>query len=320
MMDDDFNDLDKPKSRGLGRGLDAIFGEDEASSDTDVSRETFTPSASEPSANEIVEDELKRRMMPVEWLKPRASQPRKYFDQAALEDLAKSIMMHGILQAIVVRPMEDQENTYEIIAGERRWRAAQLMQMHEVPVSVQYLDDDAVLEIALIENIQRENLTPIEEAKAFQQLMDLHGHTQEKLSVTLGKSRPYITNALRLLTLPEAVQEMVNKGDLTMGHARTLVGKDNAEELARQIISDNLSVRAAEALAKSGKPPKESPSGAHPSKPEKDVNTLALEEEITRILGLSVTLYPSAGGTGYVKIDYKSLDQLESLLHRLSGV
>ena len=304
-----------PKKRGLGRGLDAIFGEDDAK---DASSQ-ISQSAEESgniNTNEIISDDLKRRTMPIEWLRPCSFQPRKYFNQEALEDLAKSIVMHGILQPIVVRPVVDKENTYEIIAGERRWRAAQLVQMHTVPVILQYLDDEAVLEIALIENLQREDLTPIEEAKALRELMVRHGHTQEKLSVTIGKSRPYIANALRLLNLPKAVQNMVEDGRLSSGHARALVGKDNAEKLAEKIIAEGLSVRDTEKLAQSDDHEKRKDKSS-PNK--KDVNTVALEEEITRILGMSVTIQSaSKAGQGSLKIQYKNFDQLDDVIHRLS--
>jgi ParB family chromosome partitioning protein len=317
------NEKPDPKNRGLGRGLDAIFGEDEPVEMEDVSRETLDEDQAEPeinlSANEIINDDLKRRVMPIEWLSPCAFQPRKHFDQGALEDLAKSIMMHGILQPIVVRPMADAENQYEIIAGERRWRAAQMMQMHEVPVSLQYLDDEAVMEITLIENIQREDLTAMEEAKGFQELMDKYNHTQEKLSVTVGKSRSYIANSLRLLQLPESVQSLVNEGKLSAGHARALVGKDNAETLAKQIVADNLSVREVESVVKDNGGTKKNASSKTPK--TKDVNTAALEEEMSRILGMNVSINGSSkNGHGSVKIDYKSLDQLDDVLHRLSKV
>jgi len=317
MMSDDANagadDLN-PKNRGLGRGLDAIFGEEEpvaaAVSPESVSRETIIEA---PLYDEVGASDAKQKDMPIEWLRPCAFQPRKHFDQDALEDLAKSIGMHGILQPIVVRPLEDLDNTYEIIAGERRWRAAQMVQLHEVPVSIQYLDDEAVLEIALIENLQREDLTPIEEAQALQHLMDEYGHTQEKLAVVIGKSRSAIANILRLLQLPAAVQQMVNAGDLSAGHARNLVGQDNAEELAQQILSDNLSVRDVEGMVKTKKSPQTK------AKPDKGVNTLALEEEMERLLGMKVTISSSSKkGAGSVKIDYLSLDQLDDLLHRLS--
>ena len=305
-----------PKKRGLGRGLDAIFGEDDTKDVTnDVSRETHVEE-DEFNPNKVISDDLRRRTLSIEWLRPCAFQPRKHFDQDALEDLAKSIVMHGILQPIVVRPIADEENVYEIIAGERRWRAAQLIQMHEVPVIIQYLDDEAVLEIALIENLQREDLTAIEEAQALKELMDKHGHTQEKLSVTIGKSRPYIANSLRLLQLPTEVQNFVNNGKLSAGHARALVGNDNALQLAQKIIDENISVRGIEQLTKDKKSQGSKQNKA--AQPKKDVNTIALEEEISRILGMSVKISPSKSGQGTLKIEYKNFDQLDDVIHRLS--
>lgn len=315
-MSDEMKNPD-PKKRGLGRGLDAIFGEDDAPEEhsQDVSRETND----DLSANNAISDDLKRRTMPVEWLRPCPFQPRKYFKQEALDDLAKSIVMHGILQPIVIRPVADEENTYEIIAGERRWRAAQLVQMHSVPVIIQYLDDEAVLEIALIENLQREDLSAIEEAKALKELMDRHGHTQEKLSSTIGKSRPYIANSLRLLNLPESIQDMVEDGTLSSGHARALIGRDNAEELANRAVKEGLSVRAIERLAQESDEAEKKSDSKTFSSPKKDINTLALEEEITRILGMAVTIHPgSKSGQGSLKIQYKSFDQLDDVIHRIS--
>ena len=298
-----------PKKRGLGRGLDAIFGEDNNNTSHDSSE---SDSLSELTANEIINDDLKRRTMPVEWLIPCDFQPRKHFDKHALEELSKSIAMHGILQPIVVRPLDDESNKYEIIAGERRWRASQMAQLHEVPVIIQYLDDEAVLEIALIENLQREDLSAIEEANALQQLMDNYGHTQEKLSATIGKSRSHIANILRLLQLPQSVQGMVNEGKISAGHARSLGGRDDAEAMANKIISDQLSVRDVEGMVKSNK--SKSKSGKQP----KEVNTAALEEEMSRLLGMNVTINTKGSNKGQIKIDYKSLDQLDDVLHRLS--
>lgn len=309
MGDDDMSV--NPKNRGLGRGLEAIFGEDPKN----VSRETIDDDINlNLSANDIIGDDLKRRTMPVEWLRPCSFQPRKFFDQEALDDLAKSIAMHGILQPIVARPVEDGEQAYEIIAGERRWRAAQMANLHEVPVIIQYLDDAAVLEIALIENLQREDLTAIEEANALQNLMDNYGHTQEKLSAVIGKSRSHVANMLRLLHLPDSVQSMISDGRLSAGHARQLIGQDNPQELANLIVNDNLSVRDIEGLIKQQKAKKKSA-----KKNDKGVNTIALEEEMSRILGMRVTIQAAVKkGHGTVKIDYHSFDQLDDVLHRLS--
>lgn len=290
-----------PKKRGLGRGLDALFGEDTSSTADD-----------EMDPNAVISDDLKRRLIPVEWLRPCAFQPRKHFDQSAIDELASSIATHGVLQPIVVRPLADEENAYEIIAGERRWRASQKAQLHEVPVVIQYLNDEAVLEIALIENLQREDLTAIEEAQAYQKLVDDFGHSHEKLAASLGKSRSHIANTIRLLALPESVQAFVNKGELSAGHARSLIGMDDAEAMARKIIDQNLSVRAVEALVQEKKKPKQKK-----AKAEKDVDTKALEEEIASRLGMGVSINQKGRG-GHLKITYKSLDQLDEVLHRLS--
>ena len=308
-----------PKKRGLGRGLDAIFGEDDnVDSSLNVSRETNNDDVNDLNTNQIISDDLKRRVMPVEWLHPCEFQPRKIFNEDALNDLARSISMHGILQPIVVRPSPESENKYEIIAGERRWRAAQLSQLHEVPVVIQYLDDETVLEIALIENLQREDLTAIEEADALQQLMVSHGHTQEKLSEKIGKSRSYIANSLRLLSLPKPVLQLVNDGKISAGHARAIVGKDNAEAIASRIIDEGLSVRAVEKLVQNdNKTDLAKPSSSTSVK--KDVNTVALEDEISRILGLNVTIQAAKkSGKGKIKIQYNNFDQLDDVIHRLS--
>jgi ParB family chromosome partitioning protein len=294
-----------PKSRGLGRGLDALFGEDQPEQ-----------AGQKDNANDIISDDLKRRNLPVEWLRPCDFQPRKHFDDGALDELAASISIHGVLQPLVVRPLADEENVYEIIAGERRWRASQRAQLHEVPVIIQYLDDMTVLEIALIENLQREDLTVIEEAAAYEQLMKNHGHTQEELGIKLGKSRSYITNTLRLLSLPQPVRDMVDRGELSTGHARTLVGMDNAEELAKQIVNNDLSVRDTEKLVKSKKNKK---NVSRETSQEKSINTKALEEEVSNRLGMSVAINSNAKGAGMVKISYKNLDQLDDVLHRLTG-
>lgn len=301
------NTENNPKKRGLGRGLDALFGEDANTKIDDDS-----------SANEIIGDTLKHRTLPVEWLRPCDFQPRRHFDDAAIDELSKSIAVHGILQPIVVRPLPDEENAYEIIAGERRWRASQKAQLHEVPVNIQYLDDEAVLEIALIENIQREDLSAIEEANAYQQLIERFGHTQEKLAASLGKSRSYIANILRLQTLPDEVKTMIAKGDLSAGHARALVGMDNAVEVANKIVADGLSVRDVENIARQSKTPPKKNVSRETEWSNKGVNTLALEEEVTNRLGMKVVIDAKKNGKGVLKVSYTNLDQLDAVLHRLS--
>ena len=301
-MADESNALN-PKKRGLGRGLDALFGDD-------------TAIAKGEETTENVQTFDKTRTMPIEYLQPCPFQPRRHFDEDAIEELAKSIYVHGIIQPLVIRPISGEENSFEIIAGERRWRAAQKIQLHEVPVIVQYLDDEAVLEIALIENIQREDLDAIEEAAAYQQLIERFGHTQEKLAASLGKSRSYIANLMRLLSLPQSVQDMVTNGDISAGHARALIGLDNAEDLAKKIKNESWSVRDIERMARKSKEP--SSNSAIESRQSKSINTLALEEEISNRLGMKVIINAKAGGKGSIKVDYSNLDQLDDVVHRLS--
>lgn len=297
------------KGRGLGRGLAALFGDDE-----DMTAIDFA----ETGGDEAFGEDMAYRMMPVEWLKPCPFQPRRHFDKDALKELAESIAAHGIIQPLLVRPLPDEDNSYEIIAGERRWRAAQLAQVHEVPVTIQYLTDAAVLELALIENLQREDLSAIEEAEAYQRLMNEYGHTQEKLAATLGKSRSHIANTLRLLSLPDSVKAMVGKGELSAGHARTLVGADNPEALAQEIIDGGLSVRDAEKMKAGARSPSAGKSVV-PLAPKqaKGVDVSALEEELSNLLGLRVEIAPDGKG-GRLSIHYATLDQLDDILHRLS--
>ncbi len=307
------DDLDmKPKKRGLGRGLNALF-EDEEGVYPQVSEDGHTPGR-------------KRDMLGIELLAPGEYQPRRVFDDESIEELAESIRNHGLLQPILVRKLKNRDDRYEIIAGERRWRAAQKAQLHEVPVVVLDLPDTEVLEIALIENLQREDLNPVDEALGYQRLMEEFGHTQEKLAKALGKSRPYIANMVRLLALPERVLNHVREGKLSAGHARALITSDNPEELARTIIAGNMSVRQAEQLV-SGKPGKEpgdkgaskSSSGGSAVRFVKDADTLALEKEMSDLLGMSLSIEAQSDHTGRVTINFKSLDQLDDLLQRLSS-
>lgn len=313
--------------KGLGRGLAALFGDD----DEENILGYFEDDGDEMS----MDSDMSYRIMPVDWIKPCQTQPRRHFDVDALKELADSIAAHGIIQPLLVRPLPDEDNQYEIIAGERRWRAAQIAQLHEVPVTIQYLADQDVMELALIENLQREDLTPLEEAEGYQYLMDVYGHTQEKLAASLGKSRSYIANMLRLQGLPDAVKHQVNDGKLSTGHARVLVGVDNAEELANKIIDQNLSVRDAERMKSSMKEAKKDPrldlegqgTGASSSADatssdaqdarQKSVDILALEKELSELLGLSVSIN-SKGKAGELVIKYTNLDQMDDILHRLS--
>ena len=292
---------DKDKRRGLGRGLSALMA--------DVA-ETQTV-ASEGAAEQYV---------PIEKISPNPEQPRKRFDPQDLDDLANSIREKGVIQPLIVRRRDD--GTFEIVAGERRWRASQMAQLHELPIIVREFTDVEVLEVAIIENIQRADLNSIEEAAGYRQLMDRFGHTQEKMAEALGKSRSHIANLLRLLNLPENVLEMVRQGDLTAGHARTLVPSKNPEKLAKQIIAGGLSVRAAEALIKKEhQAESESPKQrSSKSASEKDADTRALEGDLSANLGLKVTLNHKPGQeAGQMVLHYSTMDELDELCQLLSA-
>jgi ParB family transcriptional regulator, chromosome partitioning protein len=292
------------KPRGLGRGLSALMA--------DVSQES---GVQEPSVSRRPD-----QTVPIEKLKANPNQPRRTFNQGDLDDLAASIKEKGILQPLIVRPIEGGD--YEIVAGERRWRAAQISQLHDVPVLIRDLDDTEVLEIAIIENIQRADLNAVEEAAGFRQLMDKFGHTQEKLAAALGKSRSHIANLLRLLSLPEDVQDLVVAGELSAGHARALITSENPSELAKIVVRDGLSVRATEALVKRQQQPDTSSSVTVPkAKPtgEKDADTRALERDLSAILAMKVAINHKAGTEmGQVTLTYENLDQLDDLCAKLS--
>jgi len=256
--------------------------------------------------------------VPIERIVPNPDQPRREFTQDHLDELAASIREKGVIQPLIVR--EKADGKYEIVAGERRWRASQMAQLHELPVVVREYDDTEVLEIAIIENIQRADLNPVEEAAGYRQLMDKFGHTQEKLSEALGKSRSHIANLMRLLHLPEDVQGLLKRGELSSGHARALITTDQPSELARKVVNEGLSVRQTEALAKTA--------GAKPQgrvkkvtlKPEKDADTAALEGDLSANLKMKVSIDHKAGGeSGQVTIRYQSLDQLDEICQALSS-
>lgn len=291
----------RDKRRGLGRGLSALMA--------DVA-ETQTV-ASEGAAEQYV---------PIEKISPNPEQPRKRFDPQDLEDLANSIREKGVIQPLIVRRRED--GTFEIVAGERRWRASQMAQLHQLPIIVREFTDVEVLEVAIIENIQRADLNSIEEAAGYRQLMDRFGHTQEKMAEALGKSRSHIANLLRLLNLPENVLELVRQGDLTAGHARTLVPSKNPEKLAKQIIAGGLSVRAAEALIKKEHQAENGGVEKRTARPtgEKDADTRALEGDLSANLGLKVTLNHKPGQeAGQMVLHYTTMDELDELCQRLSA-
>lgn len=288
----------KARPGGLGRGLSALLG-DAAPEDT----------ASATGATTGL------RMLPVSALEPHPEQPRRAFDDTALEELAASVATRGIIQPIVVRP---HGQSFQIVAGERRWRAAQRARLHEVPVIVREFDDNATLEVALLENIQRQDLNAIEEADAYRKLLDAFGHTQESLGRVVHKSRSHIANLLRLLELPPAVQQRVIDGSLSMGHARALIGAEAAESLAEQVIARGLSVRDTEKLARGAKPARAGGRPAKASEPGQDGDIAALEQHLGDVLGLKVTI-GHAGQGGTISIAYSSLDQLDLICQRLSG-
>ncbi|MCI2400062.1 ParB/RepB/Spo0J family partition protein [Aliiroseovarius subalbicans] len=290
----------KKPSGGLGRGLSALMA--------DVAPEK-TESEERPRRGD--------QMIPVEKIVPNPDQPRRHFTQERLEDLARSIREKGVIQPLILRKGPKDDGTFEIVAGERRWRAAQMAQLHDVPALVRDYSDTEALEVAIIENIQRADLNAIEEAAGYRDLMDRFGHTQEKVSEALGKSRSHIANLLRLLNLPDEVQDLVIDGKLTAGHARTLVTAENPIALARQIVSKGLSVREAERLAKAPKAEKPAKTKV---KPEKDADTRALEADLSAALGMKVSIDHKVGGqSGQLSVRYATLDDLDDLCAKLGG-
>jgi len=250
------------------------------------------------------------RMVPLATLRANPQNPRRQFAEEELAELAASIAEKGVVQPLVVRPAEG--GVYEIVAGERRWRAAQRAQLHQVPAIVRQLSDREALELAIIENVQRSDLNAIEEARGYQQLIDAFEHTQEELAQIIGKSRSHLANMLRLLKLPEGVQDMIQEGQLSAGHARALIGRDNALKLAKQIIAKAMSVRAVESLVKKSDSPRGQAKAA-----VKDADTRAAEIELSNALGLSVSIQMRRGESGDLRIAYRSLDQLNEVRRRL---
>ena len=271
--------------KGLGRGLSSLLG------DTEKKVETNKISIKDLSRNKF--------------------QPRKYFDKESLQELTDSIKEQGVIQPIVVRPDKNNKNKYEIIAGERRWLASQNAGLHEVPVVILDVDDVKSLEFAIVENVQRKDLNPIEEAKGYQRLVDDFSYNHEKLSKFVGKSRSYIANSLRLLGLPDEVLSMVETGDLSAGHARSLIGLNNAAEIAKKIISKKLSVRQSEVLARQFKEKKIKL--VH----KKDANILDLQKDLEEKTGLSVSINNKKNNSGSISFEYRDLDLLDRLINTI---
>ena len=286
--------------RGLGRGLSALLGE-----------------ADEAAAAEAGAEALGARDIPIELLRRNPDQPRRNFPEAELEELAASIREKGILQPILVRPAPGADGEYQLVAGERRWRAAQLAGLRSLPAVVRELSDLDVLEIGIIENVQRADLNPMEEALGYRALMDRFGRTQEQVSQTVGKSRSHVANTLRLLSLPAEVQTLVSEGSLSQGHARAIATAADPLGLARQIIDRGMSVRETEAMARVAEPKAGSPARPRRLPVARDADTDALERDLSEATGLSVQVL-DRGGVGELRISYSSLEQLDDLCRRLS--
>lgn len=285
---------DETRKRGLGRGLSALLG-DETEDYASLDRVRLSKS------------------VPIELLYAGSAQPRRHFDDDAIAALVASIREKGVLQPLLVRRHPAQANAYEIVAGERRWRAAQKAGLTEVPVVIKDLDDSEALELALIENIQREDLTAIEEAEGYQRLMEEFGHTQEALARVIGKSRSHIANLLRLLSLPESVQHMVDDGRLSAGHARALINTEAPSVWAELVVARGLSVRQIEQMVKKST----ATPAAKLAPAARDPNIVALENDLSQLLGLKVSIKTKGEG-GTLDIAYETLEQLDDVLHRLT--
>ena len=299
-MSDETGGGETDKRTNLGRGLAALFGEEEQ--------------------DYAALDKLRSaKTVPVERLHANRLQPRQSFDEESLKTLADSIVENGILQPLLVRRHAEKTGEFEIVAGERRWRAAQMARLHEIPVVIRELSDHQALEAAIVENVQRLDLSPIEEAAGYQRLMSEFQHTQDALARIIGKSRSHIANTLRLLSLPDAVKAMVTSGELSAGHARPLIGLDNAESLARRIAAEGLNVRQAERLVQEsrGAAPAKGKAAKVRTRAEKDPDTLALERDLSALLGLKVSI-DFRGKGGSLTVHYKTLEQLDDVLQRLS--
>lgn len=285
-----------PSKKRLGRGLAALIGE----IDKPVVSAAKTTSAD--------------GKVPIEFVSPNPRNPRRHFGDSELTDLSQSIREHGVVQPVVVRPAPGQADRYEIIAGERRWRASQRAGLSEIPVIVRDVDDRVALELAIIENVQRADLNPVEEALGYQQLIDDHSYTQADLGQVIGKSRSHVANTLRLLKLPDVIRDMLVDGALSAGHARALVTATDPAGLAKRIVEDGLSVRQAEALAQAPEAPVQPRNSRSPV--EKDADTVALEKLLSDVTGLHVSIAHKENG-GEVRIGYKTLEQLDDLCRRL---
>lgn len=287
------------RRRHLGRGLGALFGEE----DEYAPLQQMRPS----------------RSLALDLIAANPQQPRHRFDDDEMAELIESVRQQGILQPILVRPHPDEDERFQIVAGERRWRAAQAAQLHEVPVVIRDLNDHEVLQISLIENVQRENLSALEEAEGYQRLIEEFGHTQEDLAQAVGKSRSHIANTIRLLGLPNEVRWMLEERRLSAGHGRALLACEDPVAAAREADRLGLNVRQTEALARGGSPKRTKSRGSGSGGAvEKGADILALEREVSGLLGLNVVIDQRDALTGHVRVEYRSLDQLDHVLQRLS--
>ena len=297
----------KKPTKGLGRGLSSLLGDANAASASSATASLGqVASSSDVRPNEI-------RVVPVEWINPGPWQPRRVFDKGALEELAQSMAENGIIQPILVRPNPQKEGRYQLIAGERRWRAAQMAQLHDIPTIIREFSDKQAAELSLIENIQRSDLTAIEEALGYRMLIDTHDYTQDDLASIVGKSRPHISNMMRLLNLPDEIHQFILQGKMTAGQARPLIGHEDALKIAQIVIEKQLSARDVEKLARH-----EQPSETEALKVEKSADIKALEKKAKDMLGLRVRIdWDEGKETGAVKVKISNFAQLDMLLDKL---
>jgi ParB family chromosome partitioning protein len=306
--DGDLTTRGQPR-RPLGRGLSALLGE--ASAEASVSGESGS------SPNDRSAPSRSVQLLEIARIAPHPDQPRRHFDAQALDELAESIRARGVIQPIIVRPTGG--DRYQIVAGERRWRAAQKAQLHQIPAIVRDFSETETLEIALVENIQREDLNPIEEAQAYRRLIDHFQHSQDGLARIVGKSRSHVANLMRLLDLPGAVQDLVMEGKLSMGHGRALIGAPGCVALAREIADKGLSVRDTERLVRTARETGGSSRGKTSSRPtSRDPDLVAMEQHLSDLLGLKVGI-SFEGGKGALSLQYSSLEQLDMICQKLTG-
>ncbi|TAJ86451.1 MAG: ParB/RepB/Spo0J family partition protein [Reyranella sp.] len=324
-----------PKPRGLGRGLSALLGDDEVASAVAPAAPAVAPppSVPAPAAAQAAPAEaeparpspgkLPPLTLPIGQLKPGKMQPRTSFE--GIEMLVESVKEYGLLQPILVRPLRDAADSYEIIAGERRWRAAQRAQLHDVPVVIRTIDDQDALQIGLVENLQRSDLTPIDEAQGYKRLIEDYSHTQEEIARMMGRSRPHVANTIRLLDLPPPVQEMVREGELSAGQARTLIGVPDPLAMAKRAVSEKLTVRDLERLAGDTKKPSKAAGGARvkggagSGGTPKSADTRALEKRLEEALGLKVDLtLRGLGEQSVLTLEIRDFDQLDTVVDKLT--